>query len=251
MTPKRDRESMNILILGGTSEARDLASRLVALGHAVTSSLAGRTQAPILPAGAVRVGGFGGASGLGAFLRSAGIERLVDATHPYAGTISRNAVAAAQESGVPLVRLMRPAWEQSEGADWTIVESAAEAAAIVPDGTNVLLTTGHTGLEAFFERSDCRFVVRLIEAPALPVPAYAKLLQRRPPYGLEDEIDLLERERITHLVSKNSGGAQTVAKLEAARRLGVKVIMIARPAYGPAIEVSSVEDAITALELDG
>jgi precorrin-6A/cobalt-precorrin-6A reductase len=251
MAPKRDRKSMNILILGGTAEARDLANRLVALGHAVTSSLAGRTQAPILPAGAVRVGGFGGASGLGAYLRSTGIARLVDATHPYAGTISRNAVVAAQESGVPLVRLMRPAWEQPDGADWTIVESAAEAATMLPEGADVLLTTGHTGLDAFFERSDCRFVVRLIEAPALPVPAQARLLQRRPPYGLAEEMDLLEREKITHLVSKNSGGAQTVAKLEAARRLGVKVIMIARPAYGPAIEVSSAEDAITALELNG
>tara|TARA_R110002020_G_scaffold10965_6_gene41696 strand:+ start:1500 stop:2228 length:729 start_codon:yes stop_codon:yes gene_type:complete len=242
---------MKILILGGTEEARDLASRLVALGHDVTSSLAGRTQAPILPAGAVRVGGFGGASGLSAVLRSAGIARLVDATHPYAGTMSRHAVAAAQESGVPLVRLMRPAWEQPEGADWSIVQTAAEAAATLPEGADVLLTTGHTGLEQFFERGDCRFLVRLIEAPALPVPAHARLLQRRPPYGLDDEMTLLERERITHLVTKNSGGGQTVAKLEAARRLGVKVIMIARPAYGPAIEVSSVDGAIEALALKG
>ena len=240
---------MNILILGGTADARDLANRLVGLGHAVTSSLAGRTQAPILPKGTVRVGGFGGTSGLSAFLRSAGIARLVDATHPYAGAMSANAAVAARESGVRLVRLMRPAWAQPEGADWTIVGSAAEAAATLPEGADVLLTTGHSGLEAFFERSDCRFVVRLIEYPALNVPAHARLLQRRPPYGLADEMELLERERITHLVSKNSGGEQTVAKLEAAQRLGVKVIMIARPAYGPAIEVSSVDAAITALEL--
>jgi len=240
---------MTILILGGTAEARDLAGSLVRSGHAVTSSLAGRTQAPILPEGAVRLGGFGGAGGLSAYLRSAGIARLVDATHPYAATISRNAVAAAQASGVPLVRLMRPAWVQPAGADWTIVETAAEAAAALPAGADVLLTTGHTGLAQFLGRNDCRFVVRLIEAPALPVPPHARILQRRPPYGLDEEMALMERDRITHLVTKNSGGGQTAAKLEAAQRLGVKVIMIARPAYGPAIEVSSVEDAITALAL--
>tara|TARA_R110002124_G_scaffold44422_9_gene135522 strand:+ start:6129 stop:6863 length:735 start_codon:yes stop_codon:yes gene_type:complete len=240
---------MKILILGGTAEARDLAARLVRIGHEVTSSLAGRTQAPILPEGAVRLGGFGGAGGLSAYLRSAGIVRLVDATHPYAATISRNAVVAAQTSGVPLVRLMRPAWTQPEGANWTVVETAAEAAAALPAGADVLLTTGHTGLAEFLGRSDCHFVVRLIEAPELPIPPHARILQSRPPYSLEDEMALIERNRITHLVTKNSGGGQTAAKLEAAQRLGVKVIMIARPAYGPAIEVSSVEEAIVALAL--
>ena len=249
VAPNRVASGMKILILGGTAEARDLAGLLVAQGHDVTSSLAGRTQAPILPEGAVRVGGFGGASGLAAYLRSAGIERLVDATHPYAGTMSRHAVAAARDSGVALVRLMRPEWTQPEGADWITVETAAEAAAALPADAAVLLTTGHTGLTQFLERRDCRFVVRLIEAPEIVIPSHAALLQRRPPYGLDDEIDLLERERITHLVTKNSGGGQTAAKLEAARRLGVTVIMIARPAYGPAIEVSSVAAAIGALAL--
>ena len=242
---------MKILILGGTEEARDLASRLVGRGHDVVTSLAGRTQGPILPEGAVRVGGFGGASGLSAYVRSAGIERLVDATHPYAGTMSRNAVAAAQDTGVPLVRLMRPEWVQPEGADWTIVETSAEAASALPESAAVLLTTGHAGLTQFLDRSDCRFVVRLIEPPAIVMPPHAQLLQRRPPYGLEDEMVLLERERITHLVTKNSGGRQTAAKLEAAQRLGIKVIMIARPAYGPAIEVSSVEEAIVTMALQG
>jgi len=241
---------MKILILGGTAEARQLANRLVEAGHDVITSLAGRTSDPILPAGGLRMGKFGGIPGLAAYLRIAGIERLVDATHPYAGQMSVNAVAAAQSAGVPLVRYMRPAWEQPVGADWLIVNTAAEAAASLPANAEVLLTTGHTGLEVFLERDDCQFLVRVIEAPAFDVPRHARLLLSRPPYSLIDELGLLEREGITHLVTKNSGGGQTAAKLEAAQRLGVKVIMIARPSYGPAREVASVDDAIAALELD-
>lgn len=240
---------MKILILGGTAEARELANRLVAMGHDVTTSLAGRTSDPILPEGKLRMGKFGGIPGLAAYLRVAGIERLVDATHPYAGQISINAVAAAQQTGIPLVRYMRPAWEQQLGADWITVETAAEAAASLPPNADVLLTTGHTGLEQFLERDDCQFVVRTIEAPAGELPRHASLLRSRPPYSLSDEMALMEREEITHLVTKNSGGGQTAAKLEAAKRLGVKVIMIARPVYGPANEVASVEDAIAALGL--
>lgn len=251
MAPRKVRNTMKILILGGTAEARDLAAHLVALGHHVTSSLAGRTQAPILPAGQLRVGGFGGAPGLAAYLRSAGFERLIDATHPFAGTISRNAVAAAAASGVPLVRYMRPAWQQRDGESWISVADAGEAAAVLPSEANVLLTTGHTGLAEFLDRSDCCFVIRLIEAPAIEIPSHAKLLQRRPPYSLTEELALLERERISHLITKNSGGGQTVAKLEAAQRLGVRVIMILRPVYGAAVETSSVEDAIAALGIAG
>lgn len=242
---------MKILILGGTAEARELANRLVAQGHDVTSSLAGRTQDPILPQGGLRMGKFGGIPGLAAYLRVAGIETLVDATHPYAGQISINAVAAAQAVNVPLIRYMRAPWEQQMGDDWVTVETASEAAAALPPNADVLLTTGHTGLEHFLNRDDCQFVVRTIEAPAVDLPRHASLLQTRPPYGLIDEMALMEREGITHLVTKNSGGKQTAPKLEAARRLGVKVIMIARPVYGPANEVASVDDAIAALGLAG
>ena len=242
---------MKILILGGTAEARELANRLVAQGHDVTSSLAGRTQDPILPQGGLRMGKFGGIPGLAAYLRVAGIDTLVDATHPYAGQISINAVAAAQAVNVPLIRYMRAPWEQQMGDDWVTVETASEAAAALPPNADVLLTTGHTGLEHFLNRDDCQFVVRTIEAPAVDLPRHASLLQTRPPYGLIDEMALMEREGITHLVTKNSGGKQTAPKLEAARRLGVKVIMIARPVYGPANEVASVDDAIAALGLAG
>ena len=238
---------MKILILGGTAEARELANRLVDKGHDIITSLAGRTQDPMLPKGGLRMGKFGGVPGLAAYLRASGIEQMVDATHPYAGQISINAVAAAQAANVPLLRLMRPAWVQQVGDAWVTVQSAAEAAAALPHNADVLLTTGHAGLEHFMVRDDCQFVVRTIEAPAQELPRHASLLQTRPPYGVSDEMALMEREGITHLVTKNSGGRQTAPKLEAARRLGVKVIMIARPVYGPANEVASVDDAITAL----
>ena len=240
---------MKILILGGTADARQLANRLVAMGHDVITSLAGRTQDPVLPEGGLRMGKFGGIPGLAAYLRAAGIQRLVDATHPYAGLISINAVAASQQTGIPLVRYMRPAWEQALGAYWITVETAAEAAAVLPPNADVLLTTGHGGLGHFMERDDCQFVVRTIEAPAEDLPRHASLLQTRPPYTVSDEMALMEREEITHLVTKNSGGQQTSAKLEAAQRLGVKVIMVARPVYGPALEVASIDGAIDALDL--
>lgn len=239
---------MKILILGGTAEARELANRLVAKGHDVMSSLAGRTSDPKLPQGDIRMGKFGGIPGLCAYMRAVGTERLVDATHPYAGLISVNAVASATATGIPLVRFMRPAWQQREGDDWLTLQTVAEAAAALPVNADVLLTTGHMGLEAFIERDDCQFVVRLIEPPTFELPRHASVLLARPPYDVVSELRLMEREGITHLVTKNSGGGQTAAKLDAARRLGVKVLMIARPAYGPALEVSDLDAAMLAVE---
>jgi len=234
---------MKILILGGTGEARALAERLVALGHAVTTSLAGRTTTPMLPAGELRVGKFGGVPGLVGYLRAMQFDRLVDATHPYAGLISINAVAAAEQTGVPLVRLMRPAWVEPAGGGWQHVRDLTEAASVLPALATVLVTTGHEGLEALLRRDDCRFVVRLIEPPGFALPRHARLLLARPPYALEQEVRLFHDEAITHLVSKNSGGEQTVAKLEAARESGAQVIMVDRPVYGPALEVGSTEEA--------
>ena len=239
---------MKILILGGTAEARELANRLVAKGHEVMTSLAGRTTDPKLPEGSIRMGKFGGIPGLAAYMRAVGTERLVDATHPYAGLISINAVAAAKITGIPLVRFLRPDWQQREGDDWLTLQTVHEAGAALPPNADVLLTTGHMGLETFLERDDCQFVVRLIEPPTFELPRHASLLLSRPPYDLAGELQLMEREGITHLVTKNSGGGQTAAKLEAARRLGVKVIMIARPAYGPALEVSDLDAAMLAVE---
>lgn len=238
---------MRILILGGTSEARELAGRLVALGHHVTTSLAGRTRAPMLPEGELRVGKFGGVPGLVGYLKMMRIDRLVDATHPYAGLISINAVAAAKQSGVPLVRYMRPAWVEPAGAEWVHVATLEAAAEALPPMAMVMVTSGHEGLEVLLERDDCRFLVRLIEEPEIDLPRHARLIIGRPPYDLDHERALFRREGITHLVTKNSGGEATAAKLVAARELGVEVIMVERPAYGPAVEVGSVEEAVGAV----
>jgi precorrin-6A/cobalt-precorrin-6A reductase len=239
---------VKILILGGTGEARELAGRLATLGHDVTTSLAGRTSRPQMPVGGIRVGKFGGVPGLIGYLKMMGFERLVDATHPYAGLISINAVAAAKQADVPLVRYMRPPWIEPDGAGWQHVGDLSDAASALPGEASVLVTTGHEGLASLLGRDDCAFVVRLIEPPEAPLPRHAKLLLDHPPYSVEGERALMRREAITHLVTKNSGGEQTAAKLAAARELGVIVVMVERPVYGPAVEVASVEAAVEALQ---
>lgn len=241
---------MRILILGGTAEARELAERLIGLGHEPITSLAGRTQDPVKPPGALRVGKFGGIPGLVGYLKAHAIDRLVDATHPYAGLISINAVGASHAAGVPMVRCMRPAWVEPPGAGWLHVSDLAAGARALPTGAQVLVTTGHEGLEALLRRDDCDFVVRLIERPDAPLPRHAKLLLSRPPYTFASETALMQTEDITHLVTKNSGGWQTHAKLEAAQALRVTVIMVARPSYPPAREVGTIDEAISALHLD-
>ena len=241
---------VRVLILGGTAEARELAERLVGMGHDPITSLAGRTQDPVKPPGALRVGKFGGIPGLVGYLKAHQIDRMVDATHPYAGLISINAVGAGNAAGVPLVRYMRPAWSEPAGAGWVHVSDLAAAARAVPTNATVLVTTGHDDLDAILRRDDCAFIVRLIGEPDWPLPRHAKLLISRPPYSVASETVLMQVEEVTHLVTKNSGGWQTHAKLEAAKTLGVTVLMVARPVYPPAREVATIDDAIAAIHLD-
>lgn len=241
--------AMKILILGGTEEARLLADRLVAMGHDVTTSLAGKTTSPVLPKGNVKTGGFGGGDGLGKYLRDEKFDRIVDATHPYATEIKVNAVRAAAMAELKLIRLTRPEWQEPQYAFWKRVASAEEAAQSLPRGARALLTVGHTGLEAFLARTDCSFVVRSIEPPEKPLPVNAVSLIARPPFYPQGELALLQEQGITHLICKNSGGVQTEAKLQAAHQLRLPVFMIARPQLPPAYEVPSIGQAIAALRL--
>jgi precorrin-6A/cobalt-precorrin-6A reductase len=235
---------VRILILGGTGEARELAAELVAAGVDVVSSLAGRVQAPRLPGGPVRVGGFGGAEGLAAFLRAEGITGVIDATHPFAGTITAHATQAAGQVGVPLLVLRRPEWEAEPA--WHVVadvRAAAEAVRAWP-GESVFLTTGRRDLDVFAGDDRHDFLVRTVDPPGGPVPPRMTLVLDRGPYTVEGESALMRGHGVGLLVTKNSGGPMTAAKLQAARNLGVQVLMVQRPPLPPgSVVVTTVAEA--------
>jgi precorrin-6A/cobalt-precorrin-6A reductase len=230
---------VRILILGGTGEARELAAALAAAGADVISSLAGRVSRPRLPDGPVRVGGFGGADGLAAFLRDEGITHVVDATHPFAAAITANAALAAANAGVPRLVLRRPAWDADPS--WEIVPDIRAAAAAVArwPGDSVFLTTGRRDLAAFAADDAHQFLVRAVDPPDGPVPPRVTVLLDRGPYTAEGELALMRQHRTGLLVTKNSGGPMTAAKLTAARNLGVHVVMVARPPLPPGSAVAS------------
>ncbi|MFE3543187.1 cobalt-precorrin-6A reductase [Nocardia sp. NPDC059177] len=238
---------MRVLILGGTGEARELAR--IASGERgldIVSSLAGRVANPRLPVGPVRVGGFGGVEGLRTWLRENAIDAVVDATHPFAAQVSAHAATAADDLGLPAVHLRRPEWTQRRGDLWTRVpDLAAAAAALAPHHEQVLLTIGRQGVGAFAGCADHRFVIRSIDAPVAPLPPRCELLLARGPFTFDEELVLMSRHRIDVLVTKNSGGEQTEAKIAAARTAGLPVIMIDRPPLPPgAVSVGSVCAAV-------
>jgi precorrin-6A/cobalt-precorrin-6A reductase len=235
---------VRILILGGTSEARDVAAALVAAGVDVLSSLAGRVREPRLPAGPVRIGGFGGADGLAVFLLEEGITAMVDATHPFASGITANAACAAGRAGVPLLVLRRPAWDPDPAWDTAADIAAAAAAVRAWPGEPVFLTTGRRDLHAFAADDQHRFLVRTVDPPDGPVPPRMTLVLDRGPYTVDGETRLMRGYGVTLLVTKNSGGPMTAAKLQAARDLGVSVVMVQRPPLPPGIAaVTTVAEA--------
>jgi precorrin-6A/cobalt-precorrin-6A reductase len=234
---------MRVLLLGGTAEARALAERLHPKVD-IISSLAGRVSDPALPVGPVRIGGFGGVEGLRQWLRDNEITAVIDATHPFAATITANAAAACAGLDLPHLVLSRPPWDPA-GA--TVVASDTEAAEIIANKgySRVFLTTGRSGVAAF-SGSDAWFLIRVVTAPDVgALPRNHELLLSRGPYDYDDERELLRSRGIEALVTKNSGGAMTRAKLEAASSLGADVLMIQRPALPDGVAVvSSVQDAV-------
>lgn len=217
-----------ILVLGGTAEARELAAALYADGVPVTSSLAGRVSRPRLPAGETRIGGFGGPGGLARWIAEHDVRAVVDATHPFAQRISASAVRACRRVGVPLLRLERTGWRERPGDRWQWVETLAQAAA-ASNGHRVLLTTGRQGLAAFADAGDAWFLVRCVDPPDPPLPPHHELLLDRGPYTVEGELALIDEHRIDLVVTKDSGGPHTVAKLDAARERGLPVVVVRRP----------------------
>ncbi|WP_328437260.1 cobalt-precorrin-6A reductase [Streptomyces sp. NBC_00444] len=223
--------SPHILVLGGTTEARHLAADLAARpGVRVTTSLAGRVSKPGAVEGDVRIGGFGGAAGLADWLRAHHVDALVDATHPFAESITTNAAEAATATGLPLLVLRRPGWQQSPEDRWHQVTSLDAAAELLPRlGHRVFLTTGRLGLAAFAHLTDLHFVVRSVDPPQPPMPPDTELLLSRGPFTVPDEKALLHAHRIDVLVTKDSGGQATAAKLTAARELALPVVVVRRP----------------------
>lgn len=234
-----------ILVLGGTAEARELADALDVQGIDVVSSLAGRVSNPRLPGGQVRIGGFGGPAALADWLREREVSAVVDATHPFAERISASAAEACPRAEVPLLRLERPGWSERPGDSWHRVGGLGQAAALVPElGRRVLLTTGRHGLAAFATVADAWFLIRCVEPPQAPLPPDHELLLDRGPYNLAGELELIDRHELDVIVTKDSGGRLTEAKLDAARERRLPVIVVQRPARPDVEMVSAVAEAL-------
>ncbi|ADY65714.1 cobalt-precorrin-6A reductase [Agrobacterium tumefaciens] len=242
----------SILILGGTADARILAGKLaVDSGYRILLSMAGRTLSPVEQPVPMRSGGFGGAAGLADFIRTGNFDILVDATHPYAARISANAVEAARLAKVPLVALSRPAWDRQPDDKWQRVDTVEQAViALGDEGKRVFLALGRQELLPFEAAPQHSYLIRSVDPvePPLKVPD-ARYITARGPFALDEEIRMLEENRIGTVVSKNSGGNASYGKIEAARRLGLPVVMIERPPQLNAaiLDGANVPDIATAL----
>jgi precorrin-6A/cobalt-precorrin-6A reductase len=242
---------MRILILGGTTEARQLAQRLAGRTDlTVVLSLAGRTAAPVQQPVPVRIGGFGGAQGLAVYLGERQVDALIDATHPYAAIISRNAADAARAARVPLLALRRPGWVPVAGDRWTEVADTVGAVQALGDTSRcVFLALGRKEIAPFAAAPHHHYLVRSVDpvVPPLAVPD-AAYITGRGPFAESDERTLLEQHGVDVIVAKNSGGAATYGKIAAARALGLPVIMLRRPAMPDVEAVETVDDAVAWLD---
>ena len=223
---------MRVLLLGGTTEATTLAYAFADKGIDAVFSYAGRTANPVEQPLPTRLGGYGGAKGLADYIIDAAITHVVDATHPFATQISRNAVAACTMTQTPLIAHERLPWTAQPGDTWLhVADTQAAVAALPTESARIFLAIGKQTLAAFAAQPQHFYLLRLVDAPqaALPVPN-AEVILDRGPFTLESDMALMRAHAITHIVAKNSGGTGALAKLEAARRLALPVILIARPA---------------------
>ncbi|WP_158945480.1 cobalt-precorrin-6A reductase [Granulicella sp. S190] len=239
-----------ILILGGTAEASQLAERLERRKDlSLISSLAGRLSKPQLPVGPVRVGGFGGVDGLVSYLRSENIRAVVDVTHPFAVTISCNAEDACARLGLPLVKFVRPPWEKTKNDCWHEVADIKRAAEFFKlREARVLLSVGRQEVSSFAFCSCTWFLIRAIEDPQEPLPLHHQVLLKRGPFDLRGELRLLQEYSIDYIVSKNSGGSATYPKIEAARSLGIPVVMIGRPDSHSVSNSKTIDDILSRVD---
>ena len=238
------------LVLGGTAEATALANAMAANGIDGVFSYAGRVAYPHRQPLPTRIGGFGGVDGLVSWLRSAAISHVVDATHPFAGQMSRNSVSACDTLGIPLLALTRPPWEEGPGDRWQRVgDIEAAVDALTGSPRRIMLAVGRMHLRKFALRQQHCYIVRLVDPPGEPLPlAQAKVIVDRGPFSESADRALLERFRIDLVVSRNSGGSGARGKIDAARRLGLPVLMIDRPTLPERREVGTVTEVLDWLE---
>ena len=233
-----------LLILGGTADARELAGVLHGRGVPVVSSLAGRVAAPRLPPGEVRIGGFGGPEGLERWLVEHDVFAVVDATHPFAARMSASAFEACASAGVPLLRLERPGWRERPGDRWHWVDDVEAAADAVGGlGPRALLALGRQQVAAFAGVDSTWFLIRSVGPPDPPLPPRHELLLDRGPFTVSGELGVLDEHRIDVVVTRDSGGDQIAAKLDAARQRGLPVVVVRRPAAASTAAVTTVAEA--------
>jgi precorrin-6A/cobalt-precorrin-6A reductase len=235
-----------VLLLGGTTEAARMARALAEAGVDAVYSYAGRTEAPMGQPIHMRVGGFGGVAGLRAYLKAEGISHVIDATHPFAAQMSGNAVAACTAEAVPLIALERAPWVAGEGDRWTrVADIPAAVAALAGPPKRVFLAIGRQHLEPFAAQGQHRYLLRLVDAPSGPLPLpLADVVVARGPFDLGGDSALLRTHGIEVVVAKNAGGKGAVAKIAAARALGLPVVMIDRPVLPARKVVGSVADVM-------
>ncbi|WP_296417465.1 cobalt-precorrin-6A reductase [Pseudooctadecabacter sp.] len=236
---------MTLLLLAGTGEAKRIAWGLADSGLRVLASLAGATRSPEPLPVPTRIGGFGGEDGFREVLAAENIRAVLDATHPFADRISDRTARICAQLGLPYAQLVRPAWTPQDGDDWTQITTPEDAAPHVPMGATVFLATGRQTVARFRALEGRRILVRVIDPPSAPLPFEGgEFVIGRPPFSVASEVALFEGLGVTHLVTKNAGGNGGRAKLDAARRLGLPVLMIARPAPTTGVIVPSVEEAL-------
>ncbi|MGY3601743.1 precorrin-6A/cobalt-precorrin-6A reductase [Bradyrhizobium sp. USDA 4341] len=237
---------MRALILGGTADANLLAAAMARAGIDAVYSYGGRTAAPAEQPLPTRIGGFGGVSGLADYLYREGITHVIDATHPFAAEISRNAIAACTQTATPLLALERAPWDKASGDCWIEVADVVSAVAALPDSpTRVFLAIGRQHIAAFGSRPQHAYTLRFVDPPEgeLPLPG-ADVIVSRGPFTLDSELEMMRARSIEWIVARNSGGTGARAKIDVARALGLPVIMITRPPLPERPRVESVSEVM-------
>ncbi len=233
------------LILGGTTDASLLAAEIARVGIDAVYSYGGRTRAPADQPLPTRIGGFGGVSGLADYIRREGITHVIDATHPFAAEMSRNAVDACTQTGTPLLALERAPWIKASGDTWIEVTDIDTAVPALPDApANVFLAIGRQHIAPFATKPQHAYTLRFIDPPDAPLPFAADVIVSRGPFTLHSELEMLRTRGIAWIVARNSGGEGARAKIDAARRLGLPVIMISRPELPERRRVERVTDVM-------